>query len=137
VQDTFDFLDWLFTLFREDEVLTELLEITDTNDVEQWDRKARRTFADNTQITVDELSFFDFSFIYVNSEMRNHLFNKEMLEFNIYVPNLSRANEIYKAIKKILKSNCKDMRCTTPVQAGCPVSGILRYTFRARPIVGA
>lgn len=137
MRDTFDFLDWLFTLFRQDETLAVLLDITDVDSIEQWDRKVRRTFADNTQITADELSFFDFSFIYVNSEMKNHMFNKELLEFNIYVSNLSRASDIYKRIKNVLKINCKDMRCTTPVQSGCPVSGILRYTFRTRPIVGA
>jgi hypothetical protein len=143
LQDTFDFLNKLFLRFYANEELAILLDIENAMaiknipEMEAWDAKARRTFADSTLITTDELSFFDFSFTRSNSTMKNHMFNKEMLEFNIYVPRIDAAEAIYKVIKKILKLHYKDMHCTTPCQSSCSIAGIYRYSFIAKPIVSS
>lgn len=137
MKDTFDVLNDIFDNLVSDSVFPAVLGITDTSDVGLCDTKIRRSFADSTLITVDELDFIDFSFIPSNSAMNNHLVNKEVLEVNIYTSGVYKASLIYKEIHRIFKEKYKEVHCTTPCQAGCPVAGIVCYSFRAKFIVGS
>ena len=139
MHDTFDILNLIFDKFIADEELPGIIGITDISDMAQCDSKFRRSFADMTVITPEEantvLNFVDFSFVPSNSATANYLVNKETIEFNIYVSNLNQADEIYKAIKRILGRD--DYQCTTACQAGCPIQGILRYRFTAKTLVSS
>lgn len=139
MKDTFDVLNDIFDKFIADPELPGIIGVTDISDMAQCDSKFRRSFADMTLITPEEassvLNFVDFSFIPSNSGTSNFLVNKETIEFNIYVSNLNQANEIYKAIHRILGRD--DYQCTTAAQAGCPIQGILRYRFTAKILVSS
>ena len=137
MKDTMDMLADIQGYFIADSVLPGIIGITDTTDMTQCDAKFRQSFADSTLITADELNFLDFSFIISNSETSNYLVNKEMLELNIYASNLYQATLIYKEVKRIFNDKYPEMHRTNPCQAGCPVAGIVRYMFRAKPLVGS
>jgi len=139
VKDTFDTLNLIFDKFITDEELPGIIGITDISDITQCDSRFRRSFADMTVMSFKEtdttVPFIDFSFVPSHSVTANYLVNKETIEFNIYVSNLNQADEIYKAIKRILGRD--DYQCTTACQAGCPVQGVLRYRFTAKTLVSS
>jgi hypothetical protein len=141
VKDSFDVLNDIFDKFIADPELPGIIGITDITDMAQCSAKFRRSFEDMTVITPEEansvLNFVDFSFIPSHSETNNWLVNKESLEFNIYVSNVNESDEIYKAIKRIFRKYYREWRCTSPCQAGCPIPGILRYRFIAKPLVSS
>lgn len=137
MKDTFDVLDAIFTAFVDDTELPGIVGITDPTDIALADTKFRRSFADSTLVTQEELDFIDFSFIPSHSETQNYLVNREVLEVNIYTANVFRASLICKAILRIFKATFPEMQCTTPCQAGCAVVGIVRYSFRGKNLVGS
>jgi hypothetical protein len=138
MKDTFDVLDDIFSNFVNDLVLPGLMGIVDVSDMEVCDSKFRRNFADSTLVTPEELNFIDFSYIPSHSETSNFLVNRETLELNIYSGNIYQANMIYKEIHRIFKDKySNELQCTTPCQAGCPIQGIVRYSFRAKGLVGS
>lgn len=130
-------LNEYFDIFTDSVELTGLLGIADNTDIALCDDKIRRSFADTTEIKPEELPFMEFGFIPSHSDTDNHKVNREIVEFNIYAPNIYKASQIFKAIKKVLNEKYKDAQVFSPGQQDVPIVGMYCFSFRIKTMVGS
>ena len=134
--DYFDKVNELFGHFSNSVELTGLLG-TDPSDIGTCDTKIRRSFADATVITPEELPFVDYGFIDSHGQTGNFLVNREVIEFNIYSSNFYEASLIFKAIKAILRSEYEDAQCISSGQRPTALPGVYCFSFRIKAMVSS
>ena len=135
MKDYFDILNDYFGIFSASTELTGLLG-TDPSDTAACDERLRKSFADSTLVTAEELPFVDFSFIGGGASTGNFLVLRPPIEFNVYCAGFYSASLIYKAITKLLKANYDDAEVSVGMQRGT-VSGIYCFSWRVKAFVGS
>ena len=132
---TVQLLDELWDLFRKDDTLASLLEIKDPSSLQEWNTKVRRGLAGADLVDEKQEIYFVMSFIPSVGNTKNHLVNKNLLEFRLIgrSNNRKRMNDLYIHLNKLLKKHLQEAQVYTEGSFSTGAAGLIGYMFRIRP----
>lgn len=102
-----------------------------------YDDNVRRSVADATLITPEELPFIDISGVEGYSATGNYMVNRVPIEINVYAVNRWQASLVYKAIKRLLKEHFDDAMIVHEGQRNTPLQGMYCYSMKIKQFVSS
>ena len=125
----------LFLLFKTDEAIRKLLDITALSTVENINKKIKRVLGSDDLVDETTPLFFTYAFIPSVSNTKNYMVNQFALEFRIYGRYHSKIDKLYLAIKECLYRNYEDMTIFSEGSIATGNQNLYAYMFRTRPLV--
>lgn len=132
---TVQLLDELWNILRNDETITNLLKVKDTQSIPEWNSKIRRGLAGAELVDEKQDIYIIMSFIPSVGNTKNWMVNKNLLEFRIIGRSNNRklVNDLYIHLNKLLKEHYPEMSIYTEGSFSTGTAGLIGYMFRVRP----